>query len=80
MLFLWESSGGPGPGDLFPWNDRGEWVVLWGPFWDNCKESPAFADPFSPPPSLDDFSGLETDTVIPTEQAYVVYDEGTDEF
>uniref|UniRef100_A0A8D0PW59 Fibronectin type III domain-containing protein 1 n=1 Tax=Sus scrofa TaxID=9823 RepID=A0A8D0PW59_PIG len=34
-----------------------------------------FGDPFSPPPSLDEFSGLETDTEVPTEEAYVIYDE-----
>ncbi|XP_054426155.1 fibronectin type III domain-containing protein 1 [Pteronotus mesoamericanus] len=27
-------------------------------------------------PEEDDFSGLETDTVVPTEETYVVYDEG----
>ena len=26
---------------------------------------------------LDEFSGLETDTAVPTEEAYVIYDEGT---
>lgn len=39
-----------------------------------------FGDPFSPPPSLDEFSGLETDTEVPTEEAYVIYDEGTGDF
>lgn len=29
-----------------------------------------------PSSSLDDFSGLETDTVLPTEEDYVVYDDG----
>lgn len=30
-----------------------------------------------PVPSLDEFSGMETDTAIPTEEPYVIYDEGT---
>lgn len=34
----------------------------------------------SPLSSLDDFSGLESDTAIPTEEAYVIYDEGTNWF
>lgn len=29
-----------------------------------------------PSSSLDDFSGLETDTAPPTEEDYVVYDDG----
>lgn len=29
-----------------------------------------------PSSSLDDFSGLEIDTALPTEEDYVVYDDG----
>lgn len=29
-----------------------------------------------PSSSLDDFSGLETDTALPTEEDYVIYDDG----
>uniref|UniRef100_A0A8D0UB72 Fibronectin type III domain-containing protein 1 n=1 Tax=Sus scrofa TaxID=9823 RepID=A0A8D0UB72_PIG len=66
---------GPGRGGSFPLKP------LWGGR-DLCalgtmlrRSLGGFGDPFSPPPSLDEFSGLETDTEVPTEEAYVIYDE-----
>lgn len=75
---FWGSWGAPGRGRLFPWNHHGTGSPCprrvaekkpWGVCW-----------PFPSPPSLDEFSGLETDTAVPTEEAYVIYDEGANVF